>query len=503
MFHKSKQWVGGLLRGLTQIHRRPQALIFFSAAGLATHWFGLSALLLFLPVILIANTFPDEQPRTLRDDDCAPMRARLDHTLSEARRAGHRTACFLLQIDDYDLLSERYGLSVADRLTLQSLDRLARALRASDPLFDLGAGRIGILLAPVSALGLESLLTLAARLQSAVEEPITLDATTVYISVSVGFCLDSHAPARSGSALLDAAKAALNEARGHGPSAIRNYRREMRATAPRPHHIAEDLQQALETGQLISWFQPQICTDTGQISGFEALARWQHPTAGLITPAEFLPLLAASGRMEVLGDAMLTNALRALQTWDNLGLAIPHVGFNFSPEELRNPHLPEKIKWALDRCNLPPARLAVEILETVLATSPEDVITRNIAALAEMGCLIDLDDFGTGHASISTIRRFAVQRLKIDRSFVSKIDRDPEQQRMVAAILSMAERLDLATLAEGVETAGEHAMLAQLGCGNVQGFGIGRPMPLDATADWIAAHRAKLAHLPRITQAKG
>jgi EAL domain-containing protein (putative c-di-GMP-specific phosphodiesterase class I) len=116
------------------------------------------------------------------------------------------------------------------------------------------------------------------------------------------------------------------------------------------------------------------------------------------------------------------------------------------------------------------------------------------------GCLIDLDDFGTGHASISTVRRFAVRRLKIDRSFVTRINRDSDQQRMVSAILSMAERLNLATLTEGVETAGKHAMLAQLGCGHVQGFGIGRAMPLEATPEWILAHQAKLTHSLRINR---
>jgi diguanylate cyclase len=122
----------------------------------------------------------------------------------------------------------------------------------------------------------------------------------------------------------------------------------------------------------------------------------------------------------------------------------------------------------------------------------------NIAALSKLGCGVDLDDFGTGHASITSIRRFAIRRIKIDRSFVTKLDEDREQQKMVSAILSMAERLGLETLAEGVETPGEHAMLAQLGCGDVQGFGIARPMTVDETLDWITRHRAHLTKVPKI-----
>ena len=180
-------------------------------------------------------------------------------------------------------------------------------------------------------------------------------------------------------------------------------------------------------------------------------------------------------------------------------MKVPQVGVNFSGSELNNPRLIEKISWELDRFNLSPARLAVEVLETVIAGAPDDQVTLNINGLVDLGCHVDLDDFGTGHASISSIRRFKIDRLKIDRSFVMKADRDPEQQRMVSAILTMAERLNLETLAEGVETVGEHALLAQLGCDHVQGFGIGKPMPFNETLDWIYAHEAKLQDAPKIT----
>jgi EAL domain-containing protein (putative c-di-GMP-specific phosphodiesterase class I) len=195
---------------------------------------------------------------------------------------------------------------------------------------------------------------------------------------------------------------------------------------------------------------------------------------------------------------MVYQSLLALTRWDKAGFSVPGVAVNFSKSELRNPSLPSKLKWELDRFDLAPDRLTVEILETVIAETDNDVIVANIAALSQMGCGIDLDDFGTGHASITSIRRFAVRRLKIDRSFVTKVDEDREQQKIVSAVLSMAERLGMETLAEGVETQGEHAMLAQLGCGHVQGFGIARPMPIEETLEWIARHLARLAGTPRI-----
>jgi EAL domain-containing protein (putative c-di-GMP-specific phosphodiesterase class I) len=184
-------------------------------------------------------------------------------------------------------------------------------------------------------------------------------------------------------------------------------------------------------------------------------------------------------------------SLTALRGWEAAGQMVPTVAINFGMDELRSPRLAARLKWELDRFELDPARLTVEVMETVVASAEEDVMMRNLAELREMGCGIDLDDFGTGHASITAIRRFGVQRIKIDRSFVTCVDSDREQQRVVAAILSMAETLGLDTLAEGVETPGEHAMLAQLGCRHVQGFGIARPMPADEVEDWLKTHAAR------------
>jgi EAL domain-containing protein (putative c-di-GMP-specific phosphodiesterase class I) len=176
------------------------------------------------------------------------------------------------------------------------------------------------------------------------------------------------------------------------------------------------------------------------------------------------------------------------------------VSVNFSAAELGSPQLPDRIRWALDRFHLEPGRLTVEILESVVTRTDNDMIVRNIAALSDMGCGIDLDDFGTGQTSLANIRRFALRRLKIDRSFVTRIDEDPGQQRVCSAILSLAERLGLETVAEGVETSGEQAMLAQIGFTHAQGFGIGRPMPYEETAEWMARHSARLAGLSRQSQ---
>jgi EAL domain-containing protein (putative c-di-GMP-specific phosphodiesterase class I) len=267
----------------------------------------------------------------------------------------------------------------------------------------------------------------------------------------------------------------------------------MRARVANRSILAAEVAAAFERGEITAYFQPQVSTRSGEVTGFEALARWHHPVRGMIPPVEFLPALAQAGRMDRLGEAMVREALAALRHWDGLGLRIPRVGVNFSNAELADPSLVERIGWELDRNDLTPDRLVIEVLENVVANRAEDVVMRNLAGLARLGCCLDLDDFGTGHASITSIRRFSIERIKIDRSFVTRIDDDPEQQKMVSAILTMAERLGLDTLAEGVETAAERAMLAKLGCGHVQGFAIARPMPLSETADWLRA-QARARH---------
>jgi diguanylate cyclase (GGDEF)-like protein len=427
----------------------------------------------------------------------------LDRLIDQARRKSLKYACIFVELDDYDSVQDRHGQAAADYVINRSRNRLAAALRGHDRVFHMADGQFGISVSAVPHMDMDVAVQMATRLQRAVEEPISLDATTIYVSASVGLAISSQMKSKHGFEMGNAALVALRDARRHAPSAIRAYAPDMLLPETSPHAMTGEVLQALENGQIQPWFQPQISTDTGHVTGFEALARWIHPERGIIVPSEFLPVLAEAGKLERLGEVMLYHALHAQKSWDMAGLNVPRVGVNFAPDELRNPKLVEKIEWELDRFDLTPDRLMVEILETVVATSPDDVVARNINGLAALGCAIDLDDFGTGHASISSIRRFSINRLKIDRSFVMKVDRDPEQQRMVSAILLMADQLGLDTLAEGVETAGEHTMLAQLGCRHVQGFGISRPMPFDKTIEWVTAHIAKLGTPPTIGRKTG
>lgn len=487
----------------------PQMLAFLPAVSLAAYWLGgepaLVAVALGIPAFWavfggLENVINRRVARAAPGGLIAPdmFRIKVQAVLEDAVANGKTSAVFAVELDEYSTLAERFEPGTVDKIIRAMGQRIQSMSRDRDSISRIGDSRFAVCLSPVKHLDLESCIQMSGRLQQAIEEPIAIDGTAVYVSACVGFCLLSRAPGRSGQDWVNAAIAALNEAQRRGPTSVRAYSPELHSRLKNRATLRDEVVVALEQGQIQPWFQPQISTDTGKVTGFEALARWIHSERGAISPAEFLPAMEEAGLLERLAEVMMYHTFTALKAWDAADVKVPHVGVNFSGSELSNPRLVDKIRWELDRFDLTPDRLAVEILETVVTDTLDDTITRNINALTDLGCRIDLDDFGTGHASIAAIRRFGVGRIKIDRSFVMKSDRDPEQQRMISAVLTMAERLGIETLAEGVETVGEHALLAQLGCDYVQGFGIARPMPFEKTLDWIRAHEAKLQDAPAI-----
>ncbi|WP_052033195.1 putative bifunctional diguanylate cyclase/phosphodiesterase [Sulfitobacter donghicola] len=492
----------------------PPALAFIPAISLAAFWFGgEGALLVFAAVLpaayLLSGGFTgylgSDSDDTFHENGLLTrqsMSKRCEAVYAETMQTSQKSCIHVIEIEGFNDLVARFGQAAGDMVVHRVGERLAGVIRDNDFIGQIGDARFAVCVSPVRQLSLELCIQMAGRLQTAAEEPTSIDGTVIYTDVCIGFCQHNRAPHRNPADWLEAACVALHSAQSRGASSIRAYSEEMHQERKARRELHEDVVAALESGEITPWFQPQICTDTGKITGFEALARWTHPIRGVIPPAQFLPAIEATNSLERLAEIMIYHSFRAIKKWDAAGVEIPQVGVNFAGSDLSNPKLVEKVKWDLDRFELTPDRLAVEVLETVVANSPDDMISRNINALGALGCRIDLDDFGTGNASIASIRRFSVSRIKIDRSFVAKADRDPEQQRMISAILTMAERLQVETLAEGVETVGEHVLLAQLGCSHVQGFGIARPMPFDQTLEWIAAHNAKLDEVPQIMQTR-
>lgn len=492
-------------RALGQGIRGPQALAFLPALALMAFWLGgepvLIATALGMPVLFVltggfgsdASGRPDLQATsdTILTNTAALSLA--NQAMARAREAQLGTACLLIEAEGLDAITRSDGEREADALRRLLHERLHNLLRREDRVFRLGEKQFMVLLGPSLRIDLEALLQLSARLQTGIEEPVAVDNTTRFLTGSIGFCGSFRLPEQAtGQDMLEGARIALAEAIANGPSAIRAWSESMRKAHTSQKTLLREVEAALHGGQIQPWFQPQVCTSTGRVTGVEALARWIHPERGIVPPAQFLRCLQDSGQMTRLGEVVLQHSLNALRSWDKAGLDVQRVSVNFSDPELREPKLVDRILWELDRFGLTPSRLGIEVLESVIADTADGIVARNIARLSEAGCYIDLDDFGTGHASITSLRRFKVHRLKIDRSFVTRVDRDEDQRRMLAAVLGLADRLGIETLAEGVESLGEHALLAQLGCDHVQGFGIARPMPADRFVDWWQGHVAKI-----------
>ena len=469
-------------------------------AGLLAYWaggeLGLTALAAALPLAMLAHgpRRLQGQPKAMSDQ----VSARLDATLADISARGGVTGCLVIQFDDLAQLCDRLGRARQSEALAACVARLRGAMRPGDVLYTLEDGSIAVALSRVPLLDLDIMVRIAARLHLVVQQPTMLAQGPLQLTCSIGFCHSLQLARPTGRALLDAAQIAGDEASRYRPGAIRGYSADLaRARADRDA-LRAGFADAVDRGEIRAWFQPQLSTDSGEVTGIEALVRWHHPDRGILLPGAFLPAISGSELMELLGQTVLTQALATLAELDRRGLRVPTVAVNFSAQELRDPQLPERLGWTLDRFHLAPSRLTVEVLESVVAGDGDEIIASNIDRIAAMGCGVDLDDFGTGNASITAIRRFAPNRLKIDRSFVREVDQNRDQQMLVTAILSLAERLGLETLAEGVETQAEHALLAQLGCVHVQGYVIARPMPVDELATWLVAQRENHARALRI-----
>ncbi|MDB4214044.1 GGDEF domain-containing phosphodiesterase [Octadecabacter sp.] len=401
---------------------------------------------------------------------------------------GHPTVAMIVKIDDFDRLEEVYGRAALEGALTFVQDSIETHLTQDDVTVHLDGPRFVSALAPQGPHDLETMLNTCTRIQhSMTNAPLVTD-LPVQLTASIGFAASNRIERPTADRMMEGAFSALSEAQRKAPNAVRAYSKSISTKRASEIKIVQDAARAFERGEIFAYFQPQVRMSDGSLSGFEALTRWHHPERGIVSPANFLPALEQAGLMPQLGDTMIKQAVQALTFWDKSGLKVPRIGVNFSTHELRNPRLVDRIAMHLDISNIAPERLVIEVLETAIASEGDDDIIGNLAALADLGCGIDLDDFGTGYASITNIKRFSVGRIKIDRSFVTGIDSDPEQKNMVAAILNMADRLGVSTLAEGIETRSERDTLLALGCEDAQGFHFARPMPIQETVEWASAY---------------
>jgi EAL domain-containing protein (putative c-di-GMP-specific phosphodiesterase class I) len=318
-------------------------------------------------------------------------------------------------------------------------------------------------------------LDIARRVLKAMEPSIRLLGIDVHISPSIGAAFYPRDGA-SVDALLARADAAMYSAKERGRNNVQCYADGMTTLTQERVVLESDLHTALQKGEFELHYQPKVDTATGRINSAEALIRWRHPQRGLVPPSEFIPVAEDCGLLDAIGEWVLSEACRQAQAWQRQGLRPLRVAVNLAPSQFRLTNLAEQIRGALAASGLAPNLLEIELTETAVMSDAEESI-HILEAVSRMGVLVSVDDFGTGYSSMSYLRRFPIDKLKIDRCFVDQMTRRPEDASIVRAIISLAHSLHLKVIAEGVETPEQLKLLAELGCDQYQGYYFSRALP--------------------------
>lgn len=399
----------------------------------------------------------------------------------------------LLRLENLDLLGSHLGKAGLGHLLVNTSVRLSRAIRPEDPVQIVEQGVFAVTLSNRSEI---EAMDIARRLQDRAQKLVPVSGMSISPVLS-GVLIHAEGAKRSDlPALVRNGRFRLDDLQPENLGSIVLFDHDDGHAGP---NIPASITEASAAGQIVAYFQPQISCHSGEVTGFEALARWNHPTRGMLPPGAFMSRMSDDDH-KGLTRAMLRQSIDALKSWDQEGWKVPTVSVNISNCELSDPGFAAALLWELDRQDIRPERLVLEVLESVAPVTSSAEARANLSALAKAGCRLDLDDFGTGYASLDAIRQFGVHRIKIDRSFVMGCDVDASQQRMILAILALAERLGIAALGEGVESREEHAFLAQMGCDEVQGYAIARPMPLAETRDFLKSHARHASGLPTVTR---
>jgi EAL domain-containing protein (putative c-di-GMP-specific phosphodiesterase class I) len=339
-----------------------------------------------------------------------------------------------------------------------------------------------VLAAPSSLAGTTELVS---SLLAGIDQPFRIERYDLAVTASAGIAM-YPTDGTTFDELVVRADAAMYRAKQEGRHTYRFFSGDMLANAADRLELLSALRKAVENDELIVHYQPQISLADGTIVGVEALVRWQHPTLGLVQPDSFIGLAEESGLILPIGEAVLNRALADAAAWEREGGRPITVSVNLSAVQFVQTDLTERIRLALVRSGFPAERLELEITETIAMVSP-DMAVATIERLHAMGVQVSIDDFGTGYSSMAYLKRFRIDRLKIDKSFVQDLGRDPDDEAIVTAIIQVAKSLRYVTIAEGVETHEQQEFLRSHGCDLVQGFHLHRPMPVDELVGLLRA----------------
>jgi diguanylate cyclase (GGDEF)-like protein/PAS domain S-box-containing protein len=398
---------------------------------------------------------------------------RLAMAIAQARRSTRQVAVLMLDLDHFKHINDSLGHHIGDQLLEGVADRLRKCLREVDTAARVGGDEFVIVLSDIA--GGEDASVVARKIQAALVQPFPIDRHRLHIGGSIGVSLfpsDGEDPG----ALLRAADTAMYDAKGNGRGVHRFFTPELNEAAQRRHVLANDVHQACARGEFMLHYQPQFAMESGAVTAVEALIRWNHPEHGLIAPSLFIPLLEELGLMVEVGEWVLKTACNQNAAWQAEGLPPVRMAVNLSAQQFYRGDIVQIVQRALTEAGLDPRWLELELTESLTLDDTETTI-HIMRALKALGVSLSLDDFGTGWSSLSYVRRFPLDRIKIDRSFMRDVTTHPSAAAVVQSILHLAESLGLGCVAEGVETSAQFDYLQRELCQEIQGFLLSEPLP--------------------------
>lgn len=392
-------------------------------------------------------------------------------------------ALMFLDLDHFKDVNDSLGHRYGDNLLIALTKRFEALVRPQDTICRLGGDEFVFLLAEADHVIAKEVVE---RLLKAVEEPFVIDQYELTITASIGVAIypDDGLDMES---LQRNADVAMYRTKKESRNSYRFFSNHMQVQTARNLQLVNALRQAIALGQLAVYYQPQVALDTGRLLGVEALLRWKHPQLGFISPAEFIPLAESSGLIISIGSWVLEQATQQMYAWRQAGIHGVAVSVNLSSIQFRDPKLPALVKTTLERYNVSPECLELELTEGVALENPEGAVAM-MDALNGLGVRLSIDDFGTGYSSLSYLKKFKVYKLKVDQTFVRDISTDDEDKAIVIAIIQLARSLGLKTIAEGVETPEQKAFLQAQGCDEMQGYLLSKPMSSDDATTFLLSY---------------
>ncbi len=406
--------------------------------------------------------------RTLLND-------RLKHALARAKRLNTKLALLFLDLDFFKEINDSLGHHIGDRVLKVVAQRLQNELRVSDTIARLGGDEFTVLLEDIHD-GAQ-VVEVAGKLLNSLKESICIDEHEVFLSISIGI---STYPDDGDSAqiLLQNADAAMYGAKHEGRNAYRFYAKEMTEHALKRVTLETEMRHAMRNGEFILYYQPQVDTRTGTLTGMEALIRWYHPEEGLKMPGEFIPLAETTQIIIPLGEWVLRTACVQAKAWRDNGINPGRISVNLSVNQLRHNSVVYMIKECLEETGCKAEWIELEITESFMMQNPDQSSTL-LKQIRNLGITLSIDDFGTGYSSLAYLKRLSIDKLKIDRSFIVDLPEGKEDETIVETIISIAESLGLEVIAEGVETEAQKNFLQKAGCHLAQGYLYAKPMPAE------------------------